>query len=625
MALGDKLVNLEDLKVVHDEVGDLKSAIILISDQNNLFDPLTITADKRLDSGGRTTTANGYYTSAFIPVIAGQYYEKNSPVNNTYHRMAVYSSASETAMISDQLFEDNIVKIHADGRYIRICGLTSEVATAEVKLVTADDYIARKTAEDAFAALSNIEIQTPQIVGMIPTGGTVISNNLFSNATKVATGKYVGAITNGKAVLYDGSSYDTYIIPVDGASTYTFTDCRTAAVVSDLQYTAVSALLTYTTSIDSTNGSYILFSFNPTTYPTTTYTITKPVPQYMIPNDWSFSQTADEKLYSLLGSNGIRAIDSSVSGGESVTITTFPKYLKKNTLVSFYGKFSTFSGLLIGKGHNTYRGDWVEITSQNVIFHHYESDTDNVMQTDAHGLTIADYVMVSLYMDSNGKLNCSVNTTSGTFTTYLQTNFDAFSGDSFAKPTSAMTDVELSVSSGETKYPVWCIGDSYFGVNSQRVIGQLKDLGFWEGVLFDGLAGLNSQLGYAELTKLLAFGMPKILIWYLGMNDTNADFLQYMTQVKAYCEDNNITLILNKVPTVPTKDNETIGGYVEASECRYINSYLAVGTNSSGQWYTGYLSTDNVHPTALGAKALAMRMLVDVPELAEYGYNSASN
>ena len=605
--------------------------------------------------------------------------------------------------------------------------------------------------------LSGIEIQTPQISGMLPTGKNVMCSNLFSKATKAATGKYVDRIENGVAVLVDNASYDTYLIPVDGTSTYTFTDCRTAAVVSDLQYTAVGTLKTYATSIDSTGGYYILFSFNPTTYPVSTYSITKPVRQYTIPDDWYVSQvdqiasignlfdpstikpdkrldsdgqittangyyTSDfipvlpgchvtknsptedpyhriavyktasgngmipgqlynaneitipldgkyvrfcglsteastaelkqitavddnarflgnaalsqaDQVNSLLGSDGIRATEASVSGGATVTITTFPKYLKKGTFVSYYGKFSTFSGLLLGKGYTAYRGDWVEITAQNVVFHHYESNTDNVMQTDAHGLTLSDYIMVTLYMDNDLKLWCSVNSKTGTFTTYIQTGIysdvlhiyhEAFAGDSFATPTAAMTDVELSVSSGETRNPIWCIGDSYFGVNSERVIGQLKNLGFWDGILFDGLAGLNSQNGYDELTKLLAFGKPKILIWYLGMNDSDPAYFQYMNQVKAYCEENNITLILNKVPTVPTVDNETKDGYVVASECRYINSYLAVGANSSGEWYTGYLSSDNVHPTALGAKALAMRMLVDVPELAEYGYTAAS-
>lgn len=611
-----------DAAVTGDKITELKTKITLISDQNNLFDPLTITADKRLDAAGRTTTANGYYTSAFIPVVAGQYYEKNSPVNDRYHRMAVYSSASETAMISGQLFEENIVKIHADGRYIRICGLSAEVATAKVKLASAYDYVARKTAEDALEALPNIEVKTSQIDGMLPTGRTVTSSNLFSKASLVASGKYVGAITNGKAVLYDNANLDTYIIPVDGNSVYTFTDCRTAVVVSDLEYTAVSALLSYATSIDSTDGSYILFSFNPVTYPVSTYTITKPVPQYMIPNDWDVSHVSDAKLNSLLGGVGVRDKHASLSGGSSVTITAFPAYLKKNMFVSFYGKFSSFSGLLIGKGHNSYRGDWVEITQSDVIFHHYENNTDNIMQTDQHGLTVSDYIMVMLFLDADGKLNCSINTKSGTYTTYRQTNYDVFSGNTFATPTGAMTDVELSVSNGETKNPVWCLGDSYLGLNDQRVVGQLKNLGFWDGILFDGLAGLNSQLAYAELNRLLAFGMPKMLVWYLGMNDSNADYLTYMNLVKNICNANNIILILNKVPTTPTMDKETIGSYVEASGCRYINSYLAVGTDSSGSWYTGYLSSDNVHPTALGAKALAMRMIVDVPELAEYGYKA---
>ena len=57
---------------------------------------------------------------------------------------------------------------------------------------------------------------------------------------------------------------------------------------------------------------------------------------------------------------------------------------------------------------------------------------------------------------------------------------------------------------------------------------------------------------------------------------------------------------------------------------RYINAYDAVGATSAGVWYEGFLSSDETHPTALGAKALAMRFVADVPELMQYGYSTGS-
>lgn len=47
--------------------------------------------------------------------------------------------------------------------------------------------------------------------------------------------------------------------------------------------------------------------------------------------------------------------------------------------------------------------------------------------------------------------------------------------------------------------------------------------------------------------------------------------------------------------------------------------YKAVtGNELTHDWYEGYLSSDGVHPTALGAKAEAMRILCDIPEITQY-------
>ena len=52
-----------------------------------------------------------------------------------------------------------------------------------------------------------------------------------------------------------------------------------------------------------------------------------------------------------------------------------------------------------------------------------------------------------------------------------------------------------------------------------------------------------------------------------------------------------------------------------------MDAYEAVGSNESGAWYDGFISSDALHPDVPGAKAIAARMLVDVPELMQYGYN----
>ena len=105
------------------------------------------------------------------------------------------------------------------------------------------------------------------------------------------------------------------------------------------------------------------------------------------------------------------------------------------------------------------------------------------------------------------------------------------------------------------------------------------------------------------------------------MNDTDANYEYYFGQVRGLCEQKGITMVAAKIPSVPGRSKETINAYIDASGIRFIDFYKAVGANSSGQWYTGFLSEDNLHPSSLGAQALAVRVLVDFPELMQYGLN----
>lgn len=85
-------------------------------------------------------------------------------------------------------------------------------------------------------------------------------------------------------------------------------------------------------------------------------------------------------------------------------------------------------------------------------------------------------------------------------------------------------------------------------------------------------------------------------------------------------------LVLYRVPTIPARmeQNNAINALVEASGHRYIDAKKAVGADDEGNWYTDYLSSDAIHPSEAGAKAIATRMVIDVPELMQYGFNMGS-
>lgn len=143
----------------------------------------------------------------------------------------------------------------------------------------------------------------------------------------------------------------------------------------------------------------------------------------------------------------------------------------------------------------------------------------------------------------------------------------------------------------------------------------LQNYGFSQ-FMVDGDAGAGSSRMLAELQRLLNFGTPKFLVWAIGMNDA---YLQYYVEalyaIERICRVNGIELILTTIPWPTNGDKSSINNYIKASGHRYIDIYSAVSADDSGTWYDG-MNADGVHPTALGAKAIASKVLQDFPEIA---------
>lgn len=460
--------------------------------------------------------------------------------------------------------------------------------------------------------LGDFEVETQQVNGMLPTGKTVESSNLFSKASLVASGKYVDRITNGKAALSDNASYDTYIIPVDSESTYTFTNCRTAVVVSDLEYTAVGSLLTYATEIDSTGGTYILFSFDPTTYPVTSYKVTKPVAEYTIPNNWNLDKGVK---------TGYQRKRGSIASGGSLALTgkTAIKYGYQIIFKAFISAFNEIK-LAFYNYNNSNISNAINITSSNLII--YVGST--AVETLPHGLTISNDISLVLDYRSDGvKVTLYSNGGSFTTTTTFERLTSGVVSPSIISTGTVCTSAVFEMIVPRVKKPVWYFGDSYISfTNSARWAYYLVESGFDTNTLLNGYAGGTSATTVFALTALLEYGTPKYAVFATGMNDgSDGDSAPSTSWVNArnnfisLCENNGIEMIFATVPTVPTVNNEQKNEWVRNSGYRYIDFAKAVGANESGVWYDGMLSNDNVHPTEKGAKALYTQVLIDLPEV----------
>ena len=192
---------------------------------------------------------------------------------------------------------------------------------------------------------------------------------------------------------------------------------------------------------------------------------------------------------------------------------------------------------------------------------------------------------------------------------------------------SGTLDVQLSFMPRDIKGKIWIFGDSYVEIDdSYRWPYYLlqKNMDRW---LINGFPGEASDTSLLDLQSLLALGaIPTYVVWTLGMNDrsdtlSGSDYIinpgtkTAIDSLIELCADYGIIPIIATIPTTPYHQNTGKNDYIKSLGCRYIDFSEAVGADSSGNWKSGLLYTDNTHPTQAGARVLAARALLDAPEL----------
>lgn len=315
------------------------------------------------------------------------------------------------------------------------------------------------------------------------------------------------------------------------------------------------------------------------------------------------------------------ATDNSMGNGETLSFDTSD--IKQNYVFSFTGKLSgAFSSIYLAHGKTgQYSGMFVRVDNTNVYFYRYHS-SDILVKTEAHGLTISNFITVSVELLEDESAKVIVTTTSGSF---VSTNRWQGSKDtvSVGVENCTLTDCIFTFYCKDYDKPIWAFGDSYFYDYflprwPEIVIGYN-----YTNAMFDGFGGRTSVQAYSSLQKCLLFGTPSKILWCMGMNDrdneaVNENWNTTYEALKDLCESNNIELILSTIPTTPTNDNNYKNAIIRNSGLRYVDVASAVGADGTGSWYNGLLADDNLHPSETGSKVIASRFMVDVPEM----YNS---
>lgn len=309
-----------------------------------------------------------------------------------------------------------------------------------------------------------------------------------------------------------------------------------------------------------------------------------------------------------------------LSNGNSLSLPEYSNTIKKNERIMFSANITSFSSVEIGMRRysaNT-KVNRISIDTNNIVVYPYTGSGVSY----PHGLTIQNNIQV--IMETTSLYGVKITLVSNGVRFQVETQWNRRYLDyAFAESiNSTLTECVLSWSCTDFDKDIWMFGDSYFGY-TDKWFYYFHQAGYDNNVLMDAYPGEDSSTSLASLKNLLKIGKPQRIIWCLGMNDGGDDstypstaWMNGITELLTICAENNIEAILATIPTVPTVNNERKNYYVRnVFGKQYIDFANAVGAQANGTWFDGMLSTDGVHPTDAGAKALYMAVVTDAPQV----------
>ncbi|MDO5411934.1 MAG: hypothetical protein Q4G31_00480 [bacterium] len=454
------------------------------------------------------------------------------------------------------------------------------------------------------------------------------NTNLWGKVELYEENYYVD-ISNGHLSHGTANDFNIWILPVDGVSKYTFgSDVEGFSVrfmlpLSNDKYTTTSSsLLANVTTFDCSqypNTAYIAFSFNKSTYGSSCI-ISKgdTAKEELLLPKWAVDNFA--KLETDNISKGIVSKTGTFSAsGDNILLSNARSNLRKGIRLVFEATVTSGADFEIGfsvseSSANTYPHNIISVTSDNLAY-------NNVNYP--HGLSIADRLQMIFEYLSNGTVDVTLLSNGDSFKQNVVFTMSNPAVPYVKSNGLIATDCKLTFICTDIRKKIWCFGDSYFAYSTARWTYYLKEYGYDNNVLLDGFPGMGSVNARASFAKLLTLGNPSYAIWFMGMNDgtdtddttPNANWVKERDKFITLCETNGIEPIFATIPNVPSINHKGKNKWIRESGYRYIDMCHAVGADVNVNWYGDMLSSDKIHPSESGAKALFAQVLLDLPEV----------
>lgn len=305
----------------------------------------------------------------------------------------------------------------------------------------------------------------------------------------------------------------------------------------------------------------------------------------------------------------------SLSDGGELELTEIPD--SKN----YYGIGCVFNTQQMGtikiyKSQNDYCRGEINIDATNIT----EFGNGGEETTIPHGLTITDGLVVSIVKGTTNTSITLTNTAGEKVTKQLSKWIGCRGGIiKFISISGTYTNITLSHSVTWMDKDTWIFGNSYTDLWSSKCYAN-GGTNFY----LDGYSGRNAQGGYDSLLLALKYGKPKRIVWMLGMNNpdteiaVNESWNNIFNELKELCAIMNIQLIPCTIPNVPERIHTFKNQIIRNSGLPYIDISSVLGANEKGSnWFSGLLSSDNIHPTGLGSEIIANTIIAGVPDIVE--------
>ena len=304
-----------------------------------------------------------------------------------------------------------------------------------------------------------------------------------------------------------------------------------------------------------------------------------------------------------------------LSDGGELELTEIPD--SKN----YYGIGCVFNTQQMGtikiyKSQNDYCRGEINIDATNIT----EFSNGGKETIIPHGLTITDGLVVSIV---KGTINTSITltNTAGEKVTKQLSKWIGCRGKiiKFISISGTYTNITLSHSGTWMDKDTWIFGNSYTDFWPSKCYANGGS-----NFYLDGYSGRSAQGGYDSLLLALKYGKPKRIVWMLGMNNpdteiaVNESWNNIFNELKELCAIMNIQLIPCTIPNVPGKIHTFKNQIIRNIGLPYIDISSVLGANEKGSnWFSGLLSSDNVHPTGLGSEIIANTIIAGVPDIVE--------